>query len=346
MNIKSIKNNLFKNYLNSAVSTILIFSILYILYNLFLYLVVNSVWVGDAQTCRASSGFCWAFIVAKFQYILVGLYPDDKLWRPLLAFVLLFGFISYIKKPKNWSSKNFTYLGVVLLLCGFLIHGGFFGLAVVDSEKWGGLLLTIIVSICGVVVAYPLGVLLALARRSSVPLLKYCSILYIEFIRGIPLISLLFMSAVLLPLFLPEGVSIGKLFRAQVAMIMFFSAYMAEIVRGGLQAIPNGQYEGAISLGLNYYQRMRKIILPQALRVVIPPTVNTIIGFFKDTSLLVIIALFDLMYTAKAAVTDPKWVGFSVEAYLFIAVIYFVLCLMMGNYARYLEGYLKKESLS
>ncbi|MBE8163380.1 MAG: amino acid ABC transporter permease [Bdellovibrionaceae bacterium] len=346
MDFKNIKNNLFKGYFNSTVSVLLITGLLYVFYHLFLYFIVNGVWQGDADTCRASSGFCWSFIRAKFQYILVGLYPDDKLWRPALAFLLFAGFISYIKHPKHWHVKNFSYFGVILLLCAFLIRGGFFGLALVDSEQWGGLLLTIIVSVCGVVVAYPLGVLLALARRSSLPLLKYLSILYIEFIRGIPLISLLFMSAVLLPLFLPEGVEIGKLFRAQVAMIMFFSAYMAEIVRGGLQSIPNGQYEGAESLGLNYYQKMRKVVLPQALKVVIPPTVNTIIGFFKDTSLLVIIALFDLMYTAKAAVTDPSWVGFSVEAYLFIAAIYFILCFMMGKYAQYLETYLQRESLS
>ncbi|MBE8221223.1 MAG: amino acid ABC transporter permease [Bdellovibrionales bacterium] len=345
MNLKNIKNNLFKDYLNSTISTMLIIGLFYTAYYLFLYFIVNGIWNGDADTCRASQGFCWSFIRAKFQYILVGLYPDDKLWRPISAFILFIGFISYIKHPKNWSSKNFSYFVITLLLCAFLIRGGFFGLSLVDSEQWGGLLLTIIVAVCGVIVAYPLGVLLALARRSSLPLLKYLSILYIEFIRGIPLISLLFMSAVLLPLFLPEGVEIGKLFRAQVAMIMFFSAYMAEIVRGGLQSISNGQYEGAESLGLNYYQKMRKVILPQALKVVIPPTVNTIIGFFKDTSLLVIIALFDLMYTAKASVTDPKWVGFSLESYLFIAVIYFILCLMMGNYAKYLEKYLKKENL-
>lgn len=344
MDIKGIKNNLFKGYFNSAISVFLISSILYITYSLFIYLIVNGIWVGDSAVCRSSSGFCWAFIREKFQYILVGLYPDDKLWRPISAFLLFAGFISYVKKPKNWHLKNFLYFIAVLLICAVLIRGGLFGLTLVDSEQWGGLLLTIIVSICGVVVAYPLGVLLALARRSSLPLLKYVSILYIEFIRGVPLISLLFMSAVLLPLFLPEGMEIGKLFRAQVAMIMFFSAYMAEIVRGGLQSIPRGQYEGALSLGLNYYQRMGKVILPQALKVVIPPTVNTIIGFFKDTSLLVIIALFDLMYTAKAAVTDPKWVGFSVESYLFIAVIYFIICFLMGNYARYLEVYLKREA--
>lgn len=346
MNFKSIKNNLFKGYLNSTISVLLLSGIIYISYYLFLYFIVNGIWQGDAATCRAGQGFCWTFIAAKFKYILVGLYPDDQLWRPIAASIFFIAGISYIKNPQHWQAKNFSYFGIILLLCAFLIRGGFFGLALVDSEYWGGLLLTIMVSVCGVVVAYPLGVLLALARRSSFPLLKYLSILYIEFIRGIPLISLLFMSAVLLPFFLPEGLEISKLFRAQVAMIMFFSAYMAEIVRGGLQSIPNGQYECADSLGLNYYQKMRKIILPQALKVVIPPTVNTIIGFFKDTSLLVIIALFDLMYTAKAAVTDPKWIGFSIESYLFIAGIYFILCYMMGRYASYLETYLQRERLS
>lgn len=344
--LKYIKTNLFDGYLNSVVSVFLLSALSAVAYFVFLYFFVNATWVGDAVICRSNSGFCWPFIVEKFKYILVGLYPDTELWRPLFAFFLFMISSFYIAKPKYWNKKSVFYFALSLVVCFILIRGGIFGLKLVNNEQWGGLLLTLIVSVCGVIVAYPLGVLLALARRSSLPLFKYFSIFYIEFIRGIPLISLLFMSAVLLPLFLPSGFEIGKLLRAQIAMIMFFSAYMAEIVRGGLQSIHNGQYESADSLGLNYYQKMLKVILPQALKVVIPPTVNTIIGFFKDTSLLVIIALFDLMYTAKAAVTDPHWLGFSIEAYLFIAVIYFVFCSMMSSYAKFLERHLQKENFS
>lgn len=344
--LKNIKNNLFTGYLNSIISVLILSALSVISYYVFLYLFVNATWSGNALVCRSSAGFCWPFIFEKFRYILVGLYPDQQLWRPIIAFLLFMISSFYIAKPKHWNKKSASYFALSLIICFILIRGGVFGLKLINSDQWGGLLLTLIVSVCGVIVAYPLGVLLALARKSSLPLLKYSSIFFIEFIRGVPLISLLFMSAVLLPLFLPSGVEIGKLLRAQIAMIMFFSAYMAEIVRGGLQSIDNGQYEGADSLGLNYYQKMLKVILPQALKVVIPPTVNTIIGFFKDTSLLVIIALFDLMYTAKASVTDPSWLGFNVEAYLFIAVIYFVFCSMMSSYAKFLERHLQKESLS
>ncbi len=337
-----LKKSLFDGYLNTAITCILLPTILYIGYQLFTWLLIDGIFSGTIDVCRESSGFCWLFLQEKAKYILMGLYPSDQLWRPCLALGLFFMFTAFVARPKNWCQKNIFYFLLLMIMCSWLIYGGF-GLRTVSSDNWGGLLLTIIVSVIGITVAYPLGVVLALARRSSLPLFKYLSIVYIEFIRGIPLISLLFMSAVVLPIFLPDGMELGKLFRAQIAMILFFSAYMAEIVRGGLQSIPSGQYEGAMSLGLNYYQRMGKVILPQALKVVIPPTVNTVMGFFKDTSLLVIIALFDLMYTAKASVTDPEWAGFIVEAYLFIAVIYFVICSFMGKYAKFLEHHLRKD---
>ena len=192
-------------------------------------------------------------------------------------------------------------------------------------------------SFFGMFAAYPLGVLLALGRRSKMPAVKTICILYIELIRGVPLISLLFMSAVLFPLFFPEGLTVNKIIRAQVAMIMFTAAYIAEVVRGGLQAITRGQYEAAESLGLNYIQKMRLIILPQALKIVIPPTVGILIGAFKDTSLIVIIALYDVLKTTRSVLANPSWMGFSPEAYLFVALIYFVCCYSMSNYSRRLE---------
>jgi len=221
--------------------------------------------------------------------------------------------------------------------------GGVFGLTHVENSRWGGLPLTLILSTFGIALAFPLGVLLALGRRSNMPAIKTLCVVYIELIRGVPLISLLFMSAVMLPLFLPEGITIDKLLRAQVAIILFAAAYMAETVRGGLQAIPKGQFEGADSLGLTYWQQMRLIVLPQALKIVIPPLVGLFIALFKDTSLVVIIGIFDLTQAAKAALVDRAWSGFSVEVYIFISAIYFVFCYSMSKYSQSLEKRLATE---
>ena len=211
-----------------------------------------------------------------------------------------------------------------------------FGLSYVENARWGGLPLTLILSTFGIAFAFPIGVLLALGRRSKMPAIKALCVVYIELIRGVPLISLLFMSSVMLPLFLPEGFSIDKLLRAQIAIIMFAAAYIAETVRGGLQAIPKGVRRRGFA-GLNYWQQMRKIILPQALKIVIPPLVSIFIALFKDTSLVVIIGIFDLTLAAKAALSDAAWRGFGVEAYLFISLIYFVFCFSMSKYSQALE---------
>lgn len=290
-----------------------------------------------AQECRASGGACWAFIAEKHRLILFGVYPYDEQWRPLLASIILVAVI--VCSCIRWFWRPFLGLlwVVALAAVAVLMWGGVFGLTHVENERWGGLPLTLILATFGIAFAFPLGLLLALGRRSDMPAVKALCVIYIELIRGVPLISLLFMSSVMLPLFLPEGVSIDKLLRAQIAIILFAAAYVAETVRGGLQAIPRGQYEGAESLGLSYWQKMRKIVLPQALKVVIPPLVGIFISLFKDTSLVVIIGIFDLTQAAKTAVADAAWRGFSTEAYLFIAVIYFVFCYSISRYSRSLE---------
>ncbi len=226
---------------------------------------------------------------------------------------------------------------------GWLMKGGIFGLTAIDSSQWGGLPLTLTLSVFGLAAAYPLGVILALGRQSKLPVIRSLTIIYIEMIRGVPLISLLFMSAIIFPLFLPEGVTINKIIRAQAAIIMFTAAYVAEVVRGGLQAMPKGQYEAADSIGLNYVQTMRLIILPQALKIVIPPTVSILISAFKDTSLVVIIALYDLLKTTQSTLSNPKWMGFSTEAYLFVALIYFICCYFMSTWSRKLEKELSTD---
>jgi len=225
-----------------------------------------------------------------------------------------------------------------------LMRGGLFGLTSVEPAQWGGLPLTLLLSVFGLTIAYPLGVSLALGRQSKLPVLKWLCVVYIELIRGVPLISLLFMSSFIFPLFLPEGINFPSMLRALVAIILFTAAYIAEVVRGGLQGMSRGQYEAAESIGLSYYLTMRLIILPQALKIVIPPTVSILISAFKDTSLVVIIALWDLLKTTQSVLSNPEWMGFSREAYIFVAILYFLGCFSMANYSRKLEKELSREN--
>lgn len=331
-----MKKNLFSTPQNSVLSIFIIAILLKTFVPFFNWLLIEATWTGDAATCREASGACLSFIREKFIYILFGPYPRSEIWRPTLVILSMFTLLWWSKEPHRWNKKLVKWWGSFIILGWFLLSGGL-GLIRVESSSWGGLPLTLILSFVGIALSYPIGILLALGRRSEMAFIKSLCVIYIELIRGVPMISLLFMSSVMFPLFLPEGVSIDKLLRAQVAIIMFISAYMAEVVRGGLAAIEKGQYEAADALGLNYFQTMRFIILPQALKIVIPPSVNTAIGMLKDTSLVIIIALFDLLSTTKAALKDPEWLGFSIEGYLFAAFIYFVLCFSMGKYARRLE---------
>ncbi|MFN4311381.1 MAG: amino acid ABC transporter permease [Ferrovibrio sp.] len=293
---------------------------------------------GTYQECRASGGACWAFIGQKYRLILFGLYPYEEQWRPLIGAILLVAMIVMSCMPRFWNLSLIAIWIGGLVAVAILMWGGVFGLRYVENTLWGGLPLTLILATFGIALAFPFGVLLALGRRSRMPAIKTLCIMYIELIRGVPLISMLFMSSVMLPLFLPEGYSIDKLLRAQIAIIMFSAAYLAEVVRGGLQAIPKGQYEGAESLGLNYAQKMGLVILPQALKIVIPPLVSLFIAVFKDTSLVVIIGIYDLMQSAKVSLTDPAWRGFSIEAYVFVSAIYFVFCYSISKYSQSLEA--------
>jgi len=298
---------------------------------------LDAVWRPDTKACRAAAGACWGFIADKHRFILFGTYPFEEHWRPAIATVLLVALWVLSAWRYFWKPRLIVIWAVGLTLIGILMWGGVFGLRAVENERWGGLILTLILFTFGVAFAFPLSILLALARRSSLPAIRALAVGYIELVRGVPLISLLFMASVMLPLFLPEGVSIDKLLRAQIALILFAAAYLAEVVRGGLQAIPKDQYEAADALGLTYWQRTRAVVLPQALRIAVPPLVSTFIGFFKNTSLVVVIGLFDFLSTVKVSLNEPAWTGFGVEAYLFTARVYFVFCYAMSLYSRGLE---------
>jgi len=332
-----IRTNLFKGWFNSLLTIITIYFLWMIVPPMIRWAFIDSLWVSTGAECQQSDGACWSIIPANIRFIIFGFYPYDQQWRPLVAMALLIGLLFYSRNRDHWK-KPLAYAWFLgLFLMGLLMKGGLFGLIPVETTQWGGLPLTLLLSVFGLTAAYPLGIVLALGRRSKMPAVKTLSVMYIELIRGVPLISLLFMSSVVFPLFLPEGITINNIIRAQVAIILFTAAYIAEVVRGGLQAIPRGQYEAADSIGLSYYLTMRLVILPQALKIVIPPSVQQLISAFKDTSLVVIIALFDVLRTTQTVLSDPKWMGFSAEAYIFVALIYFLCCFFMSNYSRRLE---------
>jgi len=335
-----VRTNLFSSWTNTAATLVIV----YLLWKLMLpfldWALVTAVWWSpDAKACRADdAGACWALVADKHRFMLFGTYPYDAQWRPALASLIFVALYIVSAIRACWRPWLALVWLAGLAAIGMLMWGGVFGMVYVENERWGGLALTLLLATFGIALAFPLSILLALARRSTMPVIRWLAIGYIELIRGVPLISLLFMSSVMLPLFLPEGVTIDKLLRAQIAMILFAAAYLAEVVRGGLQAIPRGQYEAAQALGLSYWRMMGLIILPQALRISIPPLVNTFIAFFKDTSLVLIIGLFDLLTTIKVSLTEPKWTGFGIEAYLFASAVYFIFCFAMSRYSQALEA--------
>jgi general L-amino acid transport system permease protein len=298
---------------------------------------LDAVWQPDPKACREAHGACWGFVAEKYRFILFGTYPYEQHWRPALSILILLALYVFSAIRRFWSGWLALPWLAGLACIGVLMWGGVLGLPYVENELWGGLILTLILATFGIAFAFPLSILLALGRRSNMPAVQGLCVAYIELIRGVPLISVLFMASIMLPLFLPAGVSIDKLLRAQIALILFAAAYLAEVVRGGLQAIPKAQYEMADALGLNFFQKTWYVILPQALRIAVPPLVNTFIGLFKDTSLVVIIGLFDLLATIKVSLNEPAWSGFGVEAYLFAALVYFVFCFAMSLYSRKLE---------
>ena len=338
--MKWAKENLFSSVPSALATLVILLLALKLLPPFLSWAVVHAVWSAPGpEACRAleGRGACWAFIAEKHRFILFGTYPFEQHWRPALASLLLvlLWVLSALRVMWRWWLSLVWLSGLVLI--ALLMWGGVAGLPYVENERWGGLILTLILASFGAALAFPFSILLALGRRSSLPALRALCVAYIELIRGVPLISLLFMASVMLPLFLPSGVTIDKLVRAQIAMIMFAAAYLAENVRGGLQAIPRGQYDAAHALALPFWKRTYLIILPQALRIAVPPTVNSIIAFFKDTSLVLIIGLFDLLSTIKISLTEPQWNGFGIEAYVFASLVYFVFCLAMSRYSRSFE---------
>ena len=328
-----IKENLFPSIL-SSVLTILSFYILYIIVPPLLdWMIFDATWSGTKEEIT-KEGARWIFIFEKFNQFIYGFYPEELYWRPNLA---LFIFAVYVIAFKRVNVKLKAFIIISFPIIAFILVSGGFGLEHVETEKWGGLLLTIIVASVGIVASFPIGILFALGRQSNMPIIRTLSIIYIEFIRGVPLITLLFMASVILPLFFPEGMDFDKLLRALIGITLFQAAYIAEVVRGGLQAIPKGQYEAADALGLTYWKSMGLIILPQALKISIPNLVGSFISLFKDTTLILIIGLFDILAMVTLTNNDTNWLGFETEGYVFVTMIYWIICFSMSRYAKSIE---------
>jgi general L-amino acid transport system permease protein len=348
-----VRANLLSGPLNIVMTILVILLIVWIVPPLLKFLVIDATWSGtDREACLASdarpeAGACWAFVRERLPYFIYGSYPIPQRWRVDIFFAMLaigIAWLLWLGAPRR--ALGALYFFVVLPVVSLILLRGWplVGLASVDTALWGGALVTIVVATVGIVVSLPVGILLALGRRSRMPAVKLFSVIYIEFVRGVPLITVLFMASVMLPLFVPDAWSPDKLVRALVGIAMFASAYMAEVVRAGLQAMPKGQYEGAMAVGLNYRQMMRLIILPQALKITIPNIVNTYIGLFKDTTLVSIVGMFDLLRTIESARIDPRWATpvTSATGYAVAAIFYFTFCYGMSRYAKYTEARLAK----
>ena len=298
--------------------------------------IVDANFVGHTKADCTGDGACWVFVLEKLKMFIYGFYPEAELWRAKLTI----GIAILTLVVLRFTHLRWVKIGMIILLpvtAIILLRGNVFGLTLVETSQWGGLLLTLVISTVGIVLSFPIGVLLALGRQSRLPIIKTLSIFYIELIRGVPLITVLFMASVILPLFFPEGINFDKLVRALIGITFFEAAYIAENIRGGLQAIPTGQYEAADALGLSYWQKMRLVILPQAIKVAIPNLVGSFISLFKDTSLVMIIGLFDLLAMVQLTANDRDWLGMETEGYVFVAFVFWIFTFSMSFYSKRLE---------
>ncbi|GAB4576837.1 MAG: amino acid ABC transporter permease [Roseibium sp.] len=345
-----MRQNLFSSIGNTVLTVVGILIAYSIIAPFIQFALIDAVWNGEnREACLpqdgAHAGACWAYVKAYFPQFIYGRYPTEEIWRVNIVYVLFILLLVPLAIPSAPFKRTNAILFLIVfpIVAYFLLTGLVIGdaviLPIVETAVWGGLLVTLVIAVTGIVASLPLGIALALGRRSKMPIIKLVSIIFIEFWRGVPLITVLFMSSVMLPLFLPEGVTFDKLLRVLIGVTLFSAAYMAEVVRGGLQAIPKGQYEGAMALGLRFWPMMYLIILPQALKLVIPGIVNTFIGLFKDTTLVLIVGMFDLLGQIQSSFTDPTWSSPSQghTGYLFAAMVFFVFCFGMSRYSIFME---------
>ncbi len=334
-----LRRNLFSSWWNTLLTLLVLALAAMVIPPVFRWAVLHAAVSGTSRAACHADGACWTFIRVRLPTFFYGRYPPDQRWRVNLAGVLLVAFAI----PVLRESTRHRWLWLLMLLtvfpaiAGLLLAGGVLGLPYVDTSLWAGLMLNVIISFVTVAGSLPLGILLALGRRARLPIVRTLSVCYIELWRGVPLLTVLFMSAVMVPIFLPEGMSIDRLVRAMVALVLFNAAYMAEVVRGGLQGVPPGQEQAAEALGLRWWQMQSFVVLPQALKIVVPAIINTVVDLFKDTTLVMLIGLYDVFGTVDQALKDPAWLGYAKEGYLFSAAVFFVCCYAMSAYGRSME---------
>ncbi len=335
-----LQRNLFSSVPSAAATLLLGAALAWLIPRAAGWLVRRAVFAPDYEACRALEhrAACWGFVVEKHRLVLFGRYPYQEQWRPLLASLLVVGALVASAHPRAWRRWLLPAWALVLAAFFLLLRGGVLGLSQVESGAWGGFPLTVILTVVAVAASIPLGIVLALGRRSKLPLVRGAATLYIELVRGVPLITVLFVASFLFPLLLPQGLKLDVLGRIALGATLFQAAYMAEVVRGGLQALPKGQAEAAAAVGLSFWQTQRKVILPQALVLVIPSFVNSLLSMFMDTSLVTVVSLYDLTGALRLALGDPLWRNFFLEGYLFVGAIYFTCCLAMSRYSHWLEG--------
>ncbi|AVO39689.1 amino acid ABC transporter permease [Pukyongiella litopenaei] len=331
-----LRANLFGGWKDTIITLFLLGMLAAVVPRLFDWLVLDATFTGDAGSCRLNDGACWPFVVDKFNVLMMGVYPQDLAWRPAIAAVALIVLagLTYTNRLRGFAV---IAAWSVLPVFALIMIGGAFGMQDVDQSLWGGLMLSVLLALVGVIVSIPLGVILALGRFYGTPVVKSLCVAFIELLRGVPLITILFMASVMMPLFLPPEVVINNLLRIQIGLILFSAAYMAEVVRGGLQAIPPGQTEASLALGVSRTRTIAFVVVPQALRHVLPPLVGRCIALFKDTSLVIIVGLLDFLGMVKNAALDADWLGFQAEAYIFAAFVYWSICYGLSLYGRELE---------
>jgi general L-amino acid transport system permease protein len=334
-----VRTNLFGDWRTSLMTLIIGGALLYLIPQFLSWAIFRASWAANFEACRVDGvGACWGVVTEKYRIILFGRYPFEEQWRPLVATILMLGLLAASCTRAFWHAWLGLLWIAVLSLFFMLMYGNVLGLSLVETDRWGGLPLTILLASLSMVMAFPIALLVALGRRSNLPAIRSFCTLYVELIRGVPLISVLFMASFMFPLFMPEGFTIDVLIRVLVGITLFAAAYMAEVIRGGLQAIPKGQIEAAATLGLSYWQTQGKIVLPQALAMVVPSIMNNFISTFKDTSLVTIVSLYELTGALSLALnSDSDWRPFKIEGYLFIAMIYFIFCFSMSRYSIWVE---------
>ncbi len=333
-----LRQHCFGSASSNFISVLLAVLLVWLGHKVLVWAVLDAVWFGPAEACRQASGACWAVVAEKYRLILLGRYPFDAQWRPVLASAVLLALLCASAWRRCWRPWLPLLWLAGLAAFGLLMAGGMLGLTKVSTDLWGGLPLTLLLSTVAIAGGFVLGVLLALGRQSPLPAVRSACTVYIELVRGVPLVSVLFMAAFLFPLLLPPGLQVDVLLRVLLALVLFTAAYNAEVVRGGLQAVPASQTEAAKSLGMTYGQIQRGIVLPQALRAALPGLVNNFIGIFKDTSLVTIVSLYELSGALSLALdSDADWRPFKLEGYLFIALVYFCFCLLLSLYSQALE---------